>query len=218
MRKSNKHYTTYDKDLIMAAMKIGAQNGIPQEIIADQIAPLLFRKPSAIVSQMYLMRSDWVKTIQRETILAHSKVKHDGDGIKTNETEYNPAPETKTQTKETPNEIEMIEFTPVLQPEPPETPKRLALPALPAIGDEINVVVISIRDFGAIVKAVDYDIMGLIHISNISNHYVTNVGDWLKVGQPLNAIVLKQEPGGRYKLSAKDATNDLIATTQKISN
>lgn len=215
MKKSNKRYTDYDRDLIMAALKVGAQNGIPQEIIAEQIAPVLDRKPSAIISQMYVMRSDWVKTIQTEMTLAYSKVKHDRDGIQTNETEYTPAPDVPSQINDTPHKTDVVEFTPVLQPVSPATPRRKNRPA---IGEEIDVVVINIREFGAIVKAVDYDIIGLIHISNISNHYVQQVSDWLKVGQRLKTIVTKEESDGRYKLSAKDATNDLISMVEKVNN
>lgn len=223
MKKANKRYTDYDKDFILASLKVGAQNGISQEIIAEQIAPVLCRKPSAIVSQMYLMRSEWVKKIQNEMTLAYSKVKHDREEIKNIETEYTSAiePEPVTEHEEVEPEPETIEFTPVLKPDLTLIEEPVELPC---IGDEIEVVIIGIREFGAIVKASKYDMLGLIHISNITEQYVEHVSDWLHLGQRVNAIITKQENDGRYGFSSKDAADKNVwklgvttAQTQTLS-
>lgn len=206
MQKSNKRYTTHDKDFILASLKVGAQNGIPQEVIAEQIAPLLCRKPSAIVSQMYLIRSEWVKTIQTEMTLAYSKVKHDRDEIKSIETEYAEAIEPEPVTESAPAVVTEPETTifddaPVLTLEPTVT---TSLTDLPDVGDEIEVVVIAIRDFGAIVKASKFEMVGLIHISNVTDEYVHDIEDWLHIGQRVNAVITKQEHDGRFGFSTKE--------------
>lgn len=231
MQKSNKRYTDHDREMILAALKVGAQNGIPQEIIAEQIAPLLCRKPSAINSQMYSIRSEWVKTIKTEMTLAYSKVKYDKEEIVTIETEYTEAIESEPVVKTEPKpeeskpsiekepelkeepEATIIEFTPVLKPEQPKTKEIPTTPhptnksKLPAIGDEIEVVVIGIREFGAIVKASKYDVIGLIHISNITDQFVDQVDDWLYINQRVNAVAIKQENDGRYGFSTKHAVD-----------
>lgn len=201
MKNASKRYTTYDKDLMLAAMKVGAQNGIPQEVIADQIAPLLMRKPSAINSQMYILRSEWLKTMKTEMTLAYSKVKCEKDELKVNETEYLEAAIEKNEAaiepenQDEPEELVIIKPAPVLQP------------MMPVTGDEIEVTIVSIRKFGAIAKAVNYDLRGLIHISNVVDEYIENIEDWLYIGQSVNVVITKQEEDGRYGFSARHTTN-----------
>ncbi|MBQ8828453.1 MAG: S1 RNA-binding domain-containing protein [Clostridia bacterium] len=62
--------------------------------------------------------------------------------------------------------------------------------------------VFSIMNFGAFVRLKDGS-TGLVHISEISDGYVQDVKDYLKVGQNVKVAVLSVEPDGKKKLSIK---------------
>ena len=48
---------------------------------------------------------------------------------------------------------------------------------------------------------------GLVHISQITNERVANVGDYLKEGQTVKVRVMDVDQRGRIKLSMKDVSN-----------
>lgn len=198
MKNTAKRYTPYDKELIRAAMKVAAQNGTPQEVIAEQLAPMLMRKPSAISTQMNLLRSEWIEQIKSEMTLAYSKVKYDRDEIVGNETE----PDIVDQPLPTPTH-NRIEETPILRPN------------LPVTGDEIEVVIVAIRSFGAIAKSEKYDITGLIHISNVTDEFIEHIEDWFVIGQRVNVVITKQEEKGRYAFSSRHTSNNNLHRLEK---
>ncbi|MFK0572953.1 S1 RNA-binding domain-containing protein, partial [Endozoicomonas sp.] len=45
---------------------------------------------------------------------------------------------------------------------------------------------------------------GLVHISQIADHRVENVGDYVKMGQKLEVVVMDLDNRGRIKLSMKE--------------
>jgi len=60
-----------------------------------------------------------------------------------------------------------------------------------------------IYDFGAVVDFANNH-QGLLHISEISPNYITNINDVLKIGQVLPVKVIEVSPDGKIKLSLKD--------------
>lgn len=64
--------------------------------------------------------------------------------------------------------------------------------------------VIRIVDFGAFVSIIGGK-EGLVHVSQIADHRVEKVADYLKVGQEVNVKVLEIDRQGRIRLSMKDA-------------
>nr|WP_217332178.1 polyribonucleotide nucleotidyltransferase [Gilliamella apis] len=61
-----------------------------------------------------------------------------------------------------------------------------------------------IVDFGAFVSVIGGK-EGLVHVSQIADHRVEKVADYLKVGQEVNVKVLEIDRQGRIRLSMKDA-------------
>ena len=61
-----------------------------------------------------------------------------------------------------------------------------------------------IVDFGAFVSVIGGK-EGLVHVSQIADHRVEKVADYLKVGQEVNVKVLEIDRPGRIRLSMKDA-------------
>jgi small subunit ribosomal protein S1 len=74
-----------------------------------------------------------------------------------------------------------------------------------AVGDSIKGVVTGVVDFGAFVN-VD-GIEGLIHISEISWERVNNPGDYVKVGETIDAKIIAIDKD-RLSLSIKQLTED----------
>lgn len=58
-------------------------------------------------------------------------------------------------------------------------------------------------DFGAVIDFANNH-QGLLHISEISPNYITNINDVLKIGQVLPVKVIEITPDGKIKLSLKD--------------
>lgn len=90
------------------------------------------------------------------------------------------------------------------------------------INDIIQVVVTGIQKYGVFVLIDDkYD--GLIHISEISNGYVKNINDYIKIKDKIFAQVVDiDEENAKYKLSIKniDYRNDgkILNTDDNYSN
>ncbi|MFQ0970533.1 polyribonucleotide nucleotidyltransferase [Gilliamella sp. BG1] len=73
-----------------------------------------------------------------------------------------------------------------------------------------------IVDFGAFVSVIGGK-EGLVHVSQIADHRVEKVADYLKVGQEVNVKVLEIDRQGRIRLSMKDAvepTADVVSTAE----
>ncbi|WP_363317428.1 polyribonucleotide nucleotidyltransferase [uncultured Gilliamella sp.] len=66
-----------------------------------------------------------------------------------------------------------------------------------------------IVDFGAFVSIIGGK-EGLVHVSQIADHRVEKVADYLKVGQEVNVKVLEIDRQGRIRLSMKDAIEPAI--------
>ncbi|MEM6312820.1 MAG: polyribonucleotide nucleotidyltransferase, partial [Planctomycetota bacterium] len=68
--------------------------------------------------------------------------------------------------------------------------------------------VVSVKDFGCFVEiAPETD--GLVHVSELSNHYVDRVGDIVKPGDKMDVKVILIDDQGRIKLSRKQAMAEL---------
>lgn len=70
------------------------------------------------------------------------------------------------------------------------------------VGEIVEAVVSRVTDFGAFVKINDRW-QGLIHISKISERFVKNVGEHLKVGDKVKAKVIKIGPGNKIDLTLR---------------
>lgn len=71
-----------------------------------------------------------------------------------------------------------------------------------------NVKVVSVRDFGAFVEFVP-GTDGLCHVSELSDAYVKNVDDVVKVGDEVDVKLILVDDQGRYKLSRKAALKEM---------
>ena len=80
----------------------------------------------------------------------------------------------------------------------------------PEIGKIYKGKVRKIMDFGAFVE-ITPGTDGLVHISQIAEHRVTNVADELKEGDEIMVKVLEVDRQGKIRLSAKEAAKDLKA-------
>ena len=71
-------------------------------------------------------------------------------------------------------------------------------------GELLKGSVTGITSFGAFVRLPDGR-EGLVHISEIANTYVTNIEDFIKLGQEVTVKVLGKNNKGKYDLSVKQA-------------
>jgi S1 RNA binding domain protein len=67
--------------------------------------------------------------------------------------------------------------------------------------------VVKLTKYGAFVEFPDRRV-GLVHISEIANAYVSDIADYLRVGDTIKVRVLGVDQEGRYELSAKRARAD----------
>jgi S1 RNA binding domain protein len=65
--------------------------------------------------------------------------------------------------------------------------------------------VTGIKEYGAFVEIVGENVTGMVHISQISNQYVTNARDHLTEGQTVNVKYIGTNEDGKVKLSIKEA-------------
>jgi len=77
----------------------------------------------------------------------------------------------------------------------------------PEIGRVYKGKVRKIMDFGAFVE-IQPGVDGLVHISQLAEHRVTNVSDVLKEGDEIMVKVLEIDRQGKIRLSAKEAARD----------
>ncbi len=73
-----------------------------------------------------------------------------------------------------------------------------------AVGDVLEGVVTGITGFGAFVKLED-GTTGLVHISEVADTYVTEIGDFLKIGDAVKVKVLSVGDNKKIALSIKQA-------------
>jgi polyribonucleotide nucleotidyltransferase len=71
--------------------------------------------------------------------------------------------------------------------------------------------VLKLLDFGAIVSVLPGK-DGLLHISQIAEERVKNVGDYLKEGQSVRVKVLEADEKGRLRLSMKAVAGETTPT------
>ncbi len=84
-----------------------------------------------------------------------------------------------------------------------EAKKRIeAITAEVEVGSVYEGTVLKLLDFGAIVSVLPGK-DGLLHISQIANERVANVGDYLKEGQVVRVKILEADDKGRLRLSMK---------------
>jgi len=77
------------------------------------------------------------------------------------------------------------------------------------IGTIIEGEVTNITRFGAFVK-VENGEEGLVHISEVANEYVSNVEDYVKVGDKIKVKVLNRNPKGKLELSIKQTLQKAV--------
>ena len=66
--------------------------------------------------------------------------------------------------------------------------------------------VFSVMNFGAFVRLKDGS-TGLVHISEITEGFVQDVRDYLKVGQTVQVVILSEDADGKKKFSIKRIAN-----------
>lgn len=72
------------------------------------------------------------------------------------------------------------------------------------VGDTLEGVIKGLKSFGAFVELPDQKV-GLVHISEVADTYVKEIGDFLKDGDTVQVKVLKIEENGKIALSIKQA-------------
>ena len=72
------------------------------------------------------------------------------------------------------------------------------------VGSIVEGVVSGITNFGAFINLPDNKV-GLVHISEVANSFVSDVHDFLQAGQEVQVKVLSVTPEGRVNLSVKQA-------------
>lgn len=82
------------------------------------------------------------------------------------------------------------------------------------IGDIIEGEVFKISNFGAFVKFGKRT--GLIHISQISDDYVKDINEHLKVGEKVKAKIVNLEQNGKIDLSLKKSGLKVIPDSNKF--
>lgn len=75
------------------------------------------------------------------------------------------------------------------------------------VGAKVTGKVSGITNFGAFVDLSD-NRTGLVHISQISNHYIKDINDVLSVGDEVTVKVTKIGDDGKIALSMKDVNDD----------
>jgi polyribonucleotide nucleotidyltransferase len=72
----------------------------------------------------------------------------------------------------------------------------------PELNETYDATVVSVVDFGAFVEIIP-GLEGLVHVSEIANERVNNVGDYLKVGDQVRVKLIEKKPGDKYSFSIK---------------
>ena len=72
------------------------------------------------------------------------------------------------------------------------------------IGTIVSAKVTKIMPFGAFIRT-DDGLTGLVHISEVSLNYISDINEHLKVGDTVKAMVVKIEDDGKISFSIKKA-------------
>lgn len=72
------------------------------------------------------------------------------------------------------------------------------------IGTILNAKVTRIMPFGAFIRT-DDGLTGLVHISEVSLNYISDINEHLKVGDSVKAMIVKIEDDGKLSFSIKKA-------------
>ena len=81
-----------------------------------------------------------------------------------------------------------------------------------AVGEIYTGEVMGITKFGAFVK-IDEKTTGLVHISEVADTYVKEIGDFLQVGDEVKVKVLNVAENGKVGLSIKKAQFQVYDTS-----
>jgi S1 RNA binding domain protein len=81
------------------------------------------------------------------------------------------------------------------------------------VGSVVEGKVVTITKFGAFVQLPDGN-TGLVHISEVADHYVTNINDYLKENQVVKVKIISVDEKGKYSLSIKKAGTDRTNRSQ----
>ena len=82
------------------------------------------------------------------------------------------------------------------------------------VGDIVKIKVQDFKTFGAIVRLVDHNLRGLVHIREVANHFVEDIKNELKIGQTLDAKIISiDDERQRINLSIRA----LLPDEEKIS-
>ncbi|MFH1459508.1 MAG: S1 RNA-binding domain-containing protein [Candidatus Omnitrophota bacterium] len=82
------------------------------------------------------------------------------------------------------------------------------------VGDVVEAQVTKIHNFGAVVK-IGNNFRGLIHISQISDDFVKNINDYLKVGDKVKARIKKISTDGKIDLTLKTKKKNLVPAVKE---
>ncbi|MBR4724103.1 MAG: S1 RNA-binding domain-containing protein [Clostridia bacterium] len=74
----------------------------------------------------------------------------------------------------------------------------------------------SVMPFGAFVSLADNK-SGLVHISEITNEYIENINDYIKVGETVSVKVLDIDKSGKISLSIKKAKAQAVDTKKSTA-
>lgn len=77
------------------------------------------------------------------------------------------------------------------------------------IGSTVTGTVVKVADYGAIIRLAGGS-MGLVHISEVADTYVSDIRDHLRENDRILVKVLRLNDKGRYELSAKQADRGLL--------
>jgi len=72
------------------------------------------------------------------------------------------------------------------------------------VGEVVSGTITGITNFGAFVKINDQQ-TGLVHISEVSHDYVSNIKDYLKEGQKVQVKIVEIDTKGKISLSIRQA-------------
>ncbi|MBU4304319.1 MAG: S1 RNA-binding domain-containing protein [Candidatus Omnitrophica bacterium] len=70
------------------------------------------------------------------------------------------------------------------------------------VGDIVEVEVTKIHNFGAVVRMPN-NMRGLVHISQVSDDFVKNINDFLKIGDKISARIKKISADGKIDFTLK---------------
>lgn len=82
------------------------------------------------------------------------------------------------------------------------------------VGAIVSGKVVKVLPFGAFIQFGE-KLTGLVHISEIARDYVENINDHIKVGDNVNAVVVKIDEDGKISLSIKKALTSKVKENKK---